>query len=89
MKKITDKKIAENLGITPQNIYNWKRQKPLQYEAVMGYFLLRENNVFEKIKKIKALASLVETECDSDYAKELKSLADEVGEVVGYFENFK
>jgi hypothetical protein len=82
MKKITDRKIAGILSLTPQNIYNWKKQKPLQYEAVKGYFLLKENKIFDKLKKIKALASLVEAECDSDYAKELKALADEVGEVV-------
>ncbi len=82
MKKLTDKKLAEILSLTPQSIVIWKKEKPLQYEAVRGYFLLKENEAFEKIKKIKALANLVESECKNNYTKELKTLADEVGEII-------
>ena len=52
MKKLTDRKIAEILGVTPQNILFWKRNKPLQYEAVKWYLLFKENEISKKIKKI-------------------------------------
>ena len=82
MKKLTDKRIAEILGITPQNIIKWKKNKPLQYEAVRGYFLLKENNFFENYKKIKALAELIGQECNSKYADDLIKLIKEGNEVV-------
>ena len=82
MKKLTDKRIAEILGITPQNIIKWKKNKPLQYEAVRGYFLLRENNFFESFKKIKALAELIGQECDSKYTDDLVKLVEKGDEVI-------
>ena len=89
MKKLTDKKIAEILGITPQNIVLWKKNKPLQYEAVRGYFLIKENNFFENYKKIKALAELIRQECDSKYADDLIKLVEEGDEVVEEILNIK
>ena len=85
MKKLTDRKIAEILGVTPQNILFWKRNKPLQYEAVKWYLLFKENEISKKIKKINALATLIESECDSNYAKELKTIVDEI-DFVGLFD---
>ena len=82
MKKLTDKKLANILGITPQNIVLWKKNKPLQYKAVRGYFLLKENNFFESFKKIKALAELIGQECDSKYTDDLIKLVEEGDEVV-------
>jgi len=82
MTKLTDKKIAEILGVTPQNIVLWKKNKPLQYEAVRGYFLLKENNFFESFKKIKALAELIRQECKSKYADDLIKLVEEADEVI-------
>jgi len=82
MKKITNNKIAEFLGLTRQSVYNLKKNKPLQYEAVRGYFLIKENNFFENFKKIKALAELIRQECDSKYADDLIKLVEEGDEVV-------
>ena len=82
MTKLTDKKIAEILVVTPQNIVLWKKNKPLQYEAVRGYFLLKENNFFEDFKKIKALAELIRQECDSKYTDDLVKLIEKSDEVV-------
>ena len=88
MKKLTDKKIAEILGITPQNIVLWKKNKPLQYEAVRGYFFLKENNVFNKLKKIKSLSELVSEEySDNKYINDLKLLANELDAVIKKLEN--
>jgi len=89
MKKLTDKKIASILGVTPQNIVLWKKNKPLQYEAVRGYFLIKENNFFEKYKKIKALAELIKQECNSKYADDLVKLVEEDDEVVEKILNIK
>lgn len=87
MKKLTDKKIAELLNTTPSNILYWKKNKPLQYEAVRGYFLLKENEIFEKLKKLEALASLVMSDCESKYEKELETLIAEVSEVIKEIKN--
>jgi len=80
MKKLTDRKIAGILGVTPQNIFLWKKRKPLKYKAVRGYFLLKENGFFTKIKKAKAFAELTEEECGSIYAKKLAELVKEIYE---------
>ena len=82
MIKLTDKKLAGILGITPQNIVLWKKNKPLQYEAVRGYFLLKKNNFFENFKKIAALAELIQQECKSKYVEDLVKLVEESDEVV-------
>ena len=82
MKKITDKKIADFLGLTRQSVYNMKVNKPHQYKAVRGYYLLKKNNFFENYKKIKALAELIRQECDSKYVKDLIKLVEEGDEVV-------
>ena len=82
MKKLTDKKLANILGITPQNIVLWKKNKSLQYKAVRGYFLLKENNFFESFKKIKALAELIGQECDSKYTDDLIKLVEKGDEVI-------
>jgi len=88
MKKLTDKKLAGILGITPQNIVLWKKNKPLQYEAVRGYFFLKENNVFNKLKKIKSLSELVSEEySDNKYINDLKLLANELDAVIKKLEN--
>ena len=89
MKKITNKFIAEKIGVARQTVSNWESNKPQLYEAVRGYFFLKENNFFEKIKKIKALADLIYQECDSKYAKDLKTLADEAGEIIEFLEKEK
>jgi len=82
MKKLTDIKLAEVLGVKHPTIAFWKKNKPHQYEAVKGYYLLKENNFFEDYKKIKALAELIRQECDSKYANDLAKLVEKGNEVV-------
>ena len=87
MKKVTNKQIAEKIGIVRQTFSNWEDNKPKLYKAVKGYFLLEENNFFENFKKIKALALLVQQECNSKYVDDLVKLIEEGDEVVE--NNFK
>ena len=89
MKKITAKNLAEILDITYQNLWVWKKNKPQQYEAVRGYYLLKENNFFENYKKIKALAELIRQECDSKYIDDLMKIIKEGDEVVEEILNSK
>jgi len=82
MKKLTDIKLAQMVGIKHPTISFWKKNKPRQYNAVRGYYLLKENNFFENYKKIKALAELIRQECNSKYIDDLVKLVEEGDEVV-------
>ena len=82
MKKVTDNTIAEFLGLTRQSVYNLKKSRPHQYQMIKNYLLLKENNFFKNYKKIKALAELIQQECDSKYTNDLVKLVEEVDEVV-------
>lgn len=84
MKKITDKKIAEFVGITRQTLINWKKNKPELYKAVKSFFLLKENNFFENFKRIKSFSELTKQECNnkSEYIGNLMKLIEEGDEVV-------
>ena len=82
MKKITDQKIADFLGLTRQSVYNLKKNKPHQYKVIKSFLLLKENNFFENFKKIKALAELIRQECNSKYIDDLVKLVEEGDEVV-------
>ena len=82
MKKLTDIKLAQIVGVKYPTIAFWKKNKPHQYKAVKGYYLLKENNFFENYKKIKALAELIRQECNSKYADDLVKLVEEGDEVV-------
>jgi len=89
MKKLTDKKVAQILGMTPQNVIFWKKNKPLQYEAVKSYYLLKENNFFQLYKKVVALISLFDDDCNSPYFSDLVQLLidgdDVITEIVDKF----
>ena len=89
MKKINDNIIADYIGITRQSIYNMKKSRLKQYNAIKGYLLLEENNFFENFKKIKALTELIRQECDSKYADDLVRLIEEGDEVVEEISNIK
>lgn len=82
MKKITDKEIAEILGITRQTLISWKKQRPDMYRAIRSYFLLEKNNFFSNFKKIKALAELIKQDSDSKYIEDLVKLIEEGDEVI-------
>ena len=89
MKKLTDIKLAQLVGVKHPTIAFWKKNKPRQYEAVRGYFFLKENNFFKNFKKIKALAELIRQECDSKYAEDLVKLIEEGDEIVEGISNSK
>ena len=82
MKKITDQKIADFLGLTRQSIYNLKKNKPHQYKVIKSFLVLKENNFFENFKKIKAFTELIKQECNNKYIDDLIKLVEEGDEVV-------
>ena len=89
MKKINNNIMADYIGITRQSVYNMKKNRPQQYNAIKGYLLLEKNNFFENFKKIKALAELIRQECNSKYADDLVRLIEEGDEVVEEISNIK
>ena len=54
-------------------------------KQLSGIFYLKKMKYLKKIQKINALATLIESECDSNYAKELKTIVDEI-DFVGLFD---
>ena len=81
--------MAQLVGIKYPTIAFWKKNKPYQYEAVRGYYLLKENNFFANFKKIKAFTELIKQECNSKYINDLVKLVEEGDEVVEKILNSK
>jgi len=82
MKKITDNMIADFLGLTRQSVYNLKKNRPHQYEAIKNYLLLKENDFLGKYKKIKALVELIKQECNSKYIDDLVKIVEEGNDII-------
>ena len=82
MKKLTDIKLAQIVRVKHPTIAFWKKNKPHQYEAIKGYYLLKKNNFFENYKKIKAFTELIKQECNNKYIDDLIKLVEEGDEVV-------